>query len=85
MARPDPTHSDPIVGGDELLTLPSLSRTYKIGLHTLRRAAASGAFPVYMCGSNWPRVRRSEFEVWLKSTCLTFFGANEHRPSKEKT
>ena len=85
MTRSDPIQSDPIVGSDELLTLPSLSRTYKIGLHTLRRAAASGALPVYMCGSNWARVRRSEFEVWLKSTRLTFFGANEDRPSEEKT
>ncbi len=70
MTRPAPIQSDPIVRSDEFLTLPSLSRTYKIGLHTLRRAAASGALPVYMCGSNWPRVRRAEFEAWLASTRL---------------
>ncbi len=54
--------------GRELLTLPQIHRRYGLGLRTLRRAAASGAFPLYMAGTTWPRARREEFEAWLEST-----------------
>ena len=52
----------------ELLTLPEAHRCYGIGLKTLRREAARGSFPVYAAGTHWPRVRRSEFDAWLRST-----------------
>ena len=53
---------------DPLFTLPETSRRYGIGLHSVRRAAKSGHFPVYSCGTAWPRVKQSEFEAWLDST-----------------
>ena len=52
----------------ELLTLPQLRREYGLGMRTLRREAERGSFPVYSAGTKWPRVRRSEFEAWLRST-----------------
>ena len=52
----------------ELLTFPQLRRRYGLGLRTLRREAARGAFPVYRAGTKWPRVLREEFESWLQST-----------------
>ena len=60
----------------ELLTLPELNRRYGVGLHSLRRAATQGAFPLYSAGTAWPRVRLADFERWLESTCLTM----ERRP-----
>ena len=53
---------------DKLLTLPQIHRLYGIGLKSLRRAAARGAFPVYSADTSWPRVKRSDFEQWLEST-----------------
>ncbi len=55
---------------NELLTLPALNREYRIGMKSLYRLAAEGAFPVYTAGTSRPRVRRAEFERWLKSTRL---------------
>ncbi len=55
---------------NELLTLPALNREYRIGMKSLYRLAAEGAFPVYTAGTNRPRVRRAEFERWLESTRL---------------
>jgi hypothetical protein len=52
----------------ELATLPELSRRYGIGLHALRRAAKRGDFPIYMCGTSWPRVALTDFERWVRST-----------------
>ncbi len=54
----------------ELLTLPSVSRIYGIGVKALRRAAERGDFPTYAVGTSWPRIRRSEFDLWVASTRL---------------
>ena len=55
----------------ELLTFPQLRREYGIGIRTLQREGASGSFPVYSAGTAWPRVLRSEFEEWLRSTRIS--------------
>ena len=55
-------------GKSKLLTFPQLRREYGLGLRTLRREAAQGAFPLYWAGTKWPRVLRAEFESWLRST-----------------
>ena len=52
----------------EFLTIPALAREYRIGVKTLRREAKRGSFPVYLVGTRWPRVRRIEFERWVRST-----------------
>ena len=49
-------------------TLPEASRRFGIGLKTLRRRAAAGAFPTYSGETAWPRVKFSEVEQWLRST-----------------
>ena len=68
------TRSVSVESVDPLLTIPELHRLYKIGVHSLRRAAASGAFPIYGAGTNWPRARQSEFEDWLASTQIAVSG-----------
>ncbi len=52
----------------ELLTIPALAREYGIGVKTIRREAKRGSFPVYWVGTRRPRVRRHEFERWIRST-----------------
>ena len=53
---------------NELLTLPALARKYGIGVKTIRREAKRGSFPVYSVGTCRIRVRRHEFERWIRST-----------------
>ncbi len=53
----------------QLLTFPDIRREYGIGLQTLRREGARGSFAVYEAGTPCrPRVKRAEFEAWLRST-----------------
>ncbi len=52
----------------QLLTLPALAREYGIGVKTIRREAKRGSFPVYSVGTCRLRVRRHEFERWVRST-----------------
>ena len=52
----------------EFITLPEASRRYGIGVKTLRRQARLGEFATYSVGTAWPRVRRAEFEAWVRST-----------------
>lgn len=54
----------------ELRTFSQLHAEYRIGIHLLKRAAARGEFPTYSVSSSVPRVRVSDFEVWLESTRL---------------
>lgn len=53
----------------EYLTFPRTKREYGLGIRTLRRLAfTERAFPVYTFGTTWPRIKRSEFEAWIRST-----------------
>jgi hypothetical protein len=52
----------------KFLTIPQIVRETGIGYKALRHAIATGALPAYSAGTNWPRIRRSDFDSWFEST-----------------